>query len=214
MRRAELLKRGFSASSLTLHRAVLGGALKQAVMFGVIPRNVVSLVKPPREDRQPRSRMLTPQQARALLDAIRGDRLEAFHLLLLTAGLRRGEALGLSWNDVDLDGPNGATVHVRHQLQWPGGKVTIVALKSRKAVRSIPLPSVTVDVLRTRKEQQGVERGLIGEINWRAGSLVFNSGEGAPLYRSTIVKQFLAHIKAAGIGRVCRTICVTRTVRC
>jgi len=49
---ADLLRRGFSASSLVVHRALLGGALKQAVTFGLIPRNVVSLVKPPREDRE------------------------------------------------------------------------------------------------------------------------------------------------------------------
>jgi hypothetical protein len=49
---AELLKRGFSASSITLHRALLGGALKQAVSFGMLARNVVPLVKPPREDKE------------------------------------------------------------------------------------------------------------------------------------------------------------------
>ena len=43
---------------------------------------------------------------------------------------------------------------------------------------------------------------MIGENNWRAASLVFNSGEGAPLHRNTIVKRFHAHIKAAGIGRL------------
>ena len=170
--------------------------------FGLIPRNVVSLVKPPREDKESRGKMLTPDQARALLDVIRGDRLEAFHLLLLTAGLRRGEALGLCWDDLELDGPEGATVHVRHQLQWPGGQATIVSLKSRKAVRSIPLPSITVEALRTRREQQSVERALIGEDNWRAGNLVFNSGEGAPLHRNTIVKQFHVHIRSAGIDRL------------
>jgi len=118
----------------------------------------------------------------------------------LTAGLRRGEALGVCWDDVDLDGPGGPTLHVRHQLQWPHGKATIVPLKSRKGLRSIPLPSVTVDALRTRRERQSFERSLIGDEQWRAGALVFNAGDGAPLHRNTIVKQFHAHIQAAGIG--------------
>jgi integrase len=199
---ADLLKRGFSASSLTLHRTLLGGALKQAVAFGLIPRNVVSLVKPPRDNKEARGRMLTPEQARALLDAVRGDRLEAFHLLLLTAGLRRGEALGLRWADIELDGPNGPTVHVRQQLQWPDGKPTLVPLKSRKSVRSIPLPSITVEALRVRRERQEHERRLIGEGPWQAGGLVFNAENGAPLYRNTITKQFHAHVAAAGIDRL------------
>ncbi len=198
----DLLREGFSASSVTLHRAVLGGSLRQAVTFGVVPRNVVSLVKPPREDKEGRGRMLTPEEARALLRVIRGDRLEAFHLLLLTAGLRRGEALGLSWDDVDLYGANGSMVHIRHQLQWPGGKATVVSLKSRKSLRSIPLPSITVEALRSRQVQQSRERALIGQEQWRAGGLVFNSLDGAPLHRNTIVKQFHAHIRAAAIGQL------------
>jgi integrase len=197
---ADLLKQGFSASSLVVHRALLSGALKQAVTFGLIARNVVSLVKPPREDKDAKGKTLTPQQARALLDAIHGDRLEAFHLLLLTAGLRRGEALGVCWDDLELDGSNGPTLHVRRQLQWPHGKATLVPLKSRKGLRSIPLPSVTVEALRARKDQQQFERALIGDENWRAGALVFNAGDGAPLHRNTIVKQFHAHIRSAGIG--------------
>lgn len=199
---ADLLKRGFSASSVTLHRTLLGGALKQAVAFGLIPRNVVPLVKPPREDKEARGRTLTPEQARALLNVIRGDRLEAFPLVLLTAGLRRGEALGLRWADLDLDGPNGPTLHVRQQLQWPDGKPTLVPLKSRKGLRSIPLPSITVEALRARRERQQIERAVVGEEAWRAQGLVFNAEDGAPLHRNTITKQFQARVRAAGIGRL------------
>jgi integrase-like protein len=121
----DLSRHGFSASSITIHRTVLGGAIKQAVAFGMLSRNAVALVKPPRENKDTTGRMLTPVEARALLDSIRGDRLEAFYPVLLTAGLRRGEALGLRWVDLDLERPNGSTLHVRQQLQWPGGLATL-----------------------------------------------------------------------------------------
>jgi integrase len=198
----DLSRRGFSASSITIHRTVLGGAIKQAVAFGMLSRNVVALVKPPRENKDTTGRMLTPVEARALLDSIRGDRLEAFYLVLLTAGLRRGEALGLRWADLDLDRPNGSTLHVRQQLQWPGGLATLVPLKSRRSVRSIPLPSITVAALLERRESQLVERREIGEEAWLAGGLVFNADDGSPLHRNTMTKQFHARVKEAGIGHL------------
>jgi len=195
----ELSRSGVPAASITLHRTILSGALKQSVAFGILPRNVVSLVKPPRDDREPKGRMLTPEQARKLLDVVRDDRLEAFYLVLLTAGLRRGEALGLRWAHLQLDGPSGGLLHVRQQLQWPQGKPTLVPVKSRKGVRSIPLPSMTVLALRERQAAQQAERRLIGEGSWQAADLVFNAEEGAPLHRNTITNQFHARVRAAGL---------------
>jgi integrase len=194
-----LLKRGFSASSITVHRAVLSGALKQAVSFGLLPRNVVPLVKRPRESRDSKGAALTPAAGRAFLDAIRGDRYEAFYLVLLTAGLRRGEGLGLQWPDLDVDGAN-PSVRVRQQLQWPKGIPTLVPVKSRKGIRSVPLPSVTVAALRERRAAQHSERMLLGETDWHAGDLVFNTEEGGSVHRSTIARRFHERLKAAGIG--------------
>ncbi len=195
----ELSRSGVPAASITLHRTILSGALKQSVTFGILPRNVVSLVKPPRDDREPKGRMLTPEEARKLLDVVRDDRLEAFYLVLLTAGLRRGEALGLRWAHLQLDGANGGLLHVRQQLQWPNGTPTLVPVKSRKGVRSIPLPSITVLALRGRQAAQHAERRLFGEEGWQASDLVFNSEEGAPLHRNTITNQFHARVRAAGL---------------
>jgi integrase len=195
----ELLKGGFSASTITLHRALLGGALKQAVSFGLLSRNVVALVKPRREDKENKGRMLTPEQGRGLLEAVRGDRCEAFYLVLLTAGLRRGEALGLQWSDLELEAVTGGALHVRHQLQWQKGVPTIVPVKTRKGVRTIPLPRIAVESLRERRALQATERTLVGDPKWRAGDLVFNSEEGAPLHHNTITKQFHVHLRNAGL---------------
>jgi len=196
---ADLLKRGLSASSITLHRSLLGGALKQAVAFGLISRNVVSLVKPPRENKESKGTMLLPEEGRALLDTVRGDRNEAFYYVLLTAGLRRGEALGLHWSDIDFQSSKGGAIYVRHQLQWPRGVPTVVPVKTRKGVRTVPIPRMTVDVLIERRSLQLKEKQAIGNSGWRAGDLVFNSEAGAPLHRTTITKQFEARLRRAGL---------------
>ena len=82
---------------VTLHKA-----LRQAVNDGLISRNATEAVKPPqvrREEINP----LTPEQAKELLEAARGDRLEALYVLAIHTGLRQGELLGLKWDDVDLE---------------------------------------------------------------------------------------------------------------
>jgi integrase len=119
--------------------------------------------------------------------------------VLLTAGLRRGDALGLQWSDLELEAVSRGTLHVRHQLQWPKGVPTIVPVKTRKGVRTIPLPRMTVEVLLERRALQATERTLVGDPNWRAGELVFSSEEGAPLYHNTITKQFHVHLRNAGL---------------
>jgi integrase len=73
---------------------ILRMALKQAVRWETISRNVAALVDPPRVQR-PEVKPLSDVQARTFLEAVRGKRLEAAYLLLLSLGLRRGETLGL-----------------------------------------------------------------------------------------------------------------------
>ena len=68
----------------------LSKALKQATDDGLIPRNAAGLIKPPR----PRSEEIRPlerEQVRALLESVRGDRLEVIYVVLVTAGLRNGK---------------------------------------------------------------------------------------------------------------------------
>src|SRR3954453_8233214 len=93
---------GLSASSVRTIYTVLRAALDVAVRDGLIQRNPAALVKRPAVERKDAG-YLSPQQAEALLEAIRGDRLEALYRLMLATGLRRGEALALHWRDVDLD---------------------------------------------------------------------------------------------------------------
>jgi len=80
----------------TLHRA-----LRQAVRWGLVPRNAPADADPPRV-RTPEMRPLSPTQARTLLQAAISNRLESLYVLAVTTGMRQGELLGLAWEDVDL----------------------------------------------------------------------------------------------------------------
>jgi integrase len=84
-----------------------------AVQAALGHANVADLVTPPRPRRREMT-TLSPQEARAFLEAAQGDRLEALYVLALTTGMRQGELLALRWRDVDLE---AGTLQVRATLQ-------------------------------------------------------------------------------------------------
>jgi integrase len=79
--------------------------------------------------------------ARRLLTTIHGERLEAFYVLALATGLRRGELLGLRWEDVDLE---SRQLHVRRALQRVDGSLTFVEPKTVTSQRVLILPKLAV----------------------------------------------------------------------
>jgi len=98
-------------------RAVLRDALNQAVKRRRIAYNVAALVEIPRAEK-PVITPLTPEQAQALLEAVRGDPLEALYRVALSLGLRRGEVLALRWEDIDFD---RRELHVTGSVRRVGG---------------------------------------------------------------------------------------------
>jgi integrase len=83
-------------------RAVLRAALSDAMRWGLVGRNAAALAHGPRVPR-PELKVFSTEQAQTFLEAIQGERLEAFFCTAIATGLRLGELLGLRWSDVDLD---------------------------------------------------------------------------------------------------------------
>jgi integrase len=96
------LDAGLSPRSVEIIHVTLHKALKQAVGWTLIPRNVTEAATPPRPLRK-EIKPLSREQAQMLLQAARGDALHAFYVLAVTTGMRNGELLGLQWRDVDLE---------------------------------------------------------------------------------------------------------------
>ena len=93
---------------------------------------------------------MTVDQAKVLLEAIEGHRLEALFTLMLMLGLRPGEATGLSWSAVDLD---QGVVHVRQSLKLHGGQLEVTKkLRTSRSRRSLDAPPRLVELLRKESE--------------------------------------------------------------
>jgi integrase len=171
------------ATVLQMHR-ILSRALKVAVQRGRVARNVCTLVDAPsvsREEVQP----LTQQDARAILAAAAGRRNAARWSVALALGLRQGEALGLTWEYVDLDAQR---IRVRWQLQRLTGRgLVFVAPKSRAGHRTVVLPDALTAALAEHHARQAAERELAGELWEDHGppggdpGMVFAQANGRPI---------------------------------
>ena len=189
------LDSGLSPRTVQYMHAVLRRALGQAERWGTVPRNVARLVSAPRVPRST-TEPLTPDEARRLLDTVRGERLEALYTVAIAVGLRQGEALGLHWADVDLV---GGTLAVRTALQWLDGKPSFVEPKTDRGRRTITLPGVTVGALRRHRVHQAEEKLRAGP-DWHETGLVFTTQVGGPLEPHAVTRQFQRRLVKAGIG--------------
>ncbi|NYF41487.1 site-specific integrase [Streptosporangium sandarakinum] len=145
-------------------------------------RNAAKLVKPPAVRRE-EARVLTIEEAKRLLSVIRDDRLEAFWICALTLGLRRGELLGLRWDDIDF---TGGLLAVRQTLQRADGSLRFVDPKTDRSRRVVPVPEPTLAALRKHRRAQTAEQLAAGK-RWQNLRLVLPSTIGAPSSRATPV---------------------------
>ncbi len=172
-----------------LHRA-----LKQAVKWGLVPRNVCEAVVAPRDQREGIIRPLSPEQARTLLSEAARDHLEALYVLALTTGLRQGELLGLSWSDVDLE---AGRVRVRRTLGVRNGKPTFGQPKTAHSRRTVALTPKAVAVL---KRHRGRQRDA---HLYDVTDLVFCTSRGTPIAPTNLIRQsFKPLLKRSGLPNI------------
>jgi integrase len=138
---------GLAPSSVVRVHAVVRKALSDAVRWGMVLRNVADSANPPRVATAPR-RTWTPEQASKFLAHVRDDGLYCAYRLAITTGMRRGEIVGLRWQDVDLE---AARLSVTRALVVVSGyRVEESEPKTARGRRNIALDPATVEALRER----------------------------------------------------------------
>lgn len=169
-----------------------------AVREEEIPRNIARNVR----TGTPRPRHfepLTADEARQFLTTAQGHRLHALFELALHTGLRKGELLGLRWEDLDLD---AGTAAVRRTLQrTAAGGLTALPTKTRASERRIALPTRCVQLLKLHHEQQKREREAAG-TTWQHGGHVFTTTQGGPIDPTNLTRAFITLLRKAGLRRI------------
>jgi integrase len=195
---------GYSANSVRIMRTVLRKALSQAERDGLLVRNVAALSTAPKVRAEP-GQALSVEQARLLLRQLAGHRHEALVQLMLTYGLRRGEALGAQLVDLDLDdarlGLRAGVKRIKRRNGDGDRKTQLVVgdLKTARSRRTLLLTPPLVTSLRRHLARQAKERLAAGPA-WRDHGLLFPSEVGTPLDPDNFSHWFTRLCDRAGLG--------------
>ncbi|WP_244938473.1 tyrosine-type recombinase/integrase [Actinomadura madurae] len=176
-------------------RSTLRSALNTALREGLITENPAALLALPTARRpravvwttarvehwektgeRPAVAVWTAEQTAAFLHAIRGHRLHAAYHLIALRGLRRGEAAGLRWVDVDLE---HGTATISQQLQRRHGRLQACPPKTAHSARVIALDRTTITALRAHRDRQQAEAAAYGK-RYRDSGHVFTNLNGDP----------------------------------
>jgi len=191
---------GLSEASLQHTHVVLRKALKDAVKGAHGPRlllrNPADDVERPRRRRK-EMRVWSGDELRRFVHATRGNRLHACWVVAATTGLRRGELLGLRWEDVSLD---DRVLSVKRSRVAVGYEVREGTPKSGRG-RRVDIDSETVAVLRRHRARQFEDRMAWGEA-WTDSGLVFTREDGNGLHPQAVSQAFERSVRHADVPAI------------
>jgi integrase len=188
---------GLSVKSVKNIHGALHPALKDAVRWGYVARNVADAADPPKVV-TPEMQVWSPAQLRTFLTHVRDDRLYAAWMLFATTGMRRGEIAGLRWVDVDLAAGRVTPRKPRVEVNY---KVHVSEPKTAKGKRSLALDPATAAALREHRARQAEERLIVGP-GWQDSGLVFTWGDGRPLHPERFSRWFERLARKAGLPKI------------
>ncbi len=191
---------GLSPRSVRIIHGMLRKALADACRKGTLVRNVADLADPPKPNAYGNKEMRswTAAQLRQFLEEIDGHRLAPAFFLAANTGMRRGEVLGLRWDDVDLD---AARISVRHAVLNVAYELVVADVKTRASRRTIDLDPRTVAVMRAWRKAQLEERVALGDRPDDAG-IVFAALGGGPTHPDLFSQTFDRHVAKSTLPRI------------
>lgn len=182
----------------TRHAAhvVLGAVLDAAMKDGKVTRNVAAVVGSPGQEKNP-PRSLSPDEILKVKGAAAGTRLESRWLAALMLGLRQGEALGLGWGQVDLE---GSVIHVTRALAVVNRELRLQTPKSKSSARSLWIPPSLHGPLTARRDAW--VREPRGDAVWAPEGLLWAAEDGKPYHTRRDYQHWHDLLDAAGVKRV------------
>ena len=192
-------RKGLSAKTISYIHSTLHKVLADAVDAGLLGKNAAAGAKPPRPARRATGEINAwePDELARFLTNVHGTRLDAIWRLSAMTGMRRGEILGLRWQDVDLD---RSRLSVRQALVAVGYDVIRSTPKSHSA-RVIDLDAETVAQLRAHRARQDEERSEWG-TDYEDQDLVVAKENGKPIHPHTFSQSFERLVEKAGLRTI------------
>lgn len=191
---------GLSVKTVRYIHGILRKALADAMRKGSVQRNVADLADPPKLSSAPKPQMKvwTAEQLREFLDGIRDHELYPAFYLAANTGMRRGEILGIRWEDIDLQ---HRRLSVRQTVLNIEYKIVIADVKTPMSRRTVDLEPRTIAVLKQWKLDQLEQRVALG-LRPKDDSLVFAKADGTPIHPDSYSQHFQRLVAAATVPRI------------
>ncbi len=192
-------KGGLSPRTVRYCHATLHRALGEALKWGDVTRNVAAAASPPKQQRNHTLRTWNADQLGQFLRHIEGDYYYQPLFLLATTGMRRGEALGARWCDLDL---KAGHLSVNQTLISVKGQILSSEPKTGRGNRKISLDTTTIAVLRAHRKRVLEDRMTLGLGAPDAEALVFTAPDGGPVNPESFSGHFQLLVKSAGLPTI------------
>lgn len=187
---------GLSPRSVAYVHAIVHRMFRDAVKWGRLARNPADAADPPRGPRPGQGmRVWSGEDLRRFLASTTDDAHGLVFHVLATTGMRRGEALGLRWADVDLEHGRAA---VRQTVVMVGHTPTLSTPKTNAGRRGVALDADTVARLREHRRGQAAQRLQLG-AGWRDNDLVFTTADGSMLHPERVSEAFGRAVRRLGL---------------
>lgn len=182
-----------SGTTILQYHRILSSMFSTAVQWQILFSNPCERVKPPKAE-QKEAKYLDEIQAGALLEALTDEpfQYQVMVQTLLFSGMRRGELLGLSWEDIDF---NQNLIHItKSSLYTPEKGVFEDTTKTKSSKRTIKVPVRLMRQLKEYKTWQDEQRQRLGTY-WQDNGRLFTNDKGGPIFPDTLSGWFKDFIK-------------------
>ena len=177
--------KGLSAKTVRNINQVISSAMDLAVAQKIILKNPTRACSLPRVEHK-EMQTISAEQLQAFLEEAKRSGVYEMYYIELSTGLRRGELLGLKWEDIDM---KQGVIRVRRQISRIDGKIVEAPLKTKNSYRAVTISPQAVEVLKAQKEKTD-------------DAYVFPSPNGGPISPDSVNNMLHRVLDRAGIPRV------------
>ncbi|MFC4184224.1 site-specific integrase [Saccharococcus thermophilus] len=196
-------KRDLSESYLHIIFSLLNQAFKKAVAWGLIKVNPMESAQKPvvKNNKSKRNKAWTKEEVNIFLEAASKKGLVAPFLVGVVTGIRRGELLGLQWEDIDF-GNKAITINgTLYRRKGEGLKYKPKTKTDSSDNRVIPIPDAIVEVLRKEKALQDEMREKLGD-SYNSENFVFINDKGKPIDPDYLTRKFRETVKILNVKQI------------